>query len=272
MITWPFLVPLQSDHLCCFRTEWGTFLQSSWKKWSLEPGVADLCLRSRQQSKVSHGWRNARLGEVSTGVPWFPWSSAKNSSLMASLSHLWKVLVLPDQRVTCDYISCRGQLLLIFNTKSQGNGEERLHYYHRCRGMVELSTSTSQLANAFCFSSLLELSKVLETFYFYFYFLSPEKWFGLQRDKCTEWHFIFWFLFSTEKPWGVGGHSSSWGNRNSLWPCFGKMACLVFYLPSQGTSKLRSAAQQARRPPRVHCQEKSFFEISKLDFGICWLK
>lgn len=95
MITWPFLMPLQSDHLCCFRTEWGTFLQSSWKKWSLEPGVADLCLRSQQQSKVSHGWRNARLGEVSTGMPWFPWSSAESSSLMTSLPHLWKVLVLP---------------------------------------------------------------------------------------------------------------------------------------------------------------------------------
>lgn len=132
---------------------------------------ADLCLRSRQQSKVSHGWRNARLGEVSTGLPWFPWSSAESSSLTTSLSHLWKVLVLPDQRVTRAYIRCRGaehrQQLLIFNTKSQGNGEERLHCYHRHRGMVELSASTSQLSNAFFFfSSLLELSKVLETFFF----------------------------------------------------------------------------------------------------------
>lgn len=181
MITWPFLIPLQSDPLCCFRTEWGTFLQSSWKKWSLEPGVADLCLRSRQQSKVSHGWRNARLGEVSTGMPWFPWSSAEYSLLMASLSHLWKVLVLPDQRVTCDYVKeslvtasvaggqHRQQLLLVFNTKSQGSGEERLRYYHRYRGMVELSTSTSQLSNAFFFHLCLSCQRCWKHFFFFFF-------------------------------------------------------------------------------------------------------
>lgn len=94
----------------------------------------------------------------------------------------------------------------------------------------------------FFFSSLLELSKVLETFY-----LLPEKWFWLQHDKCTEWHFIFWLLFSTNKPRGIGNHSSTWENRNSLWPCFGKKACLVFYLLNQGTFKLHSAAQQAQR-------------------------
>lgn len=219
----------ENDHLAILNAlaVWSLMLLQNWvgdlpaeQLEEMESGARSgwpVCPRSRQQSKVSHGWRNARLGEVSTGRPWFPWSSAENISLMTSLSHLWKVLGLPDQRVPRDYISYKGTehrqpLLLIFNTKSQGNGKERLRYYHRYRGMVELSTSASQLSNAFFFSSLLELSKVLETF-----FLSPEKWFGLQRDKCTEWHFIFWFLFSTDKPKGIGGHSSSWGNRNSLW-------------------------------------------------------
>lgn len=62
MITWPFLMHLKSDHLCCFRTEWGTFLQSSRKKWwSLEPGVADPvprepAARSVMVEECSFGW------------------------------------------------------------------------------------------------------------------------------------------------------------------------------------------------------------------------
>lgn len=184
----------------------------------------------------------------------FPQACPGSLDPQQRVAHWWqafhisgKCWFFPDQRVTCDYISCRGtehrqQLLLIFNTKSQGNSEERLHYYHRYRGMVELSTCTSQLSNAFFFHLCLSCQRCWK------HFLSPEKWFGLQCDKCTEWHFIFWFLFSTDKPRGIGGLSSTWGNRNSLRPCFGKKACLVFYLPNQGIFKLRSAAQQAQRP------------------------
>lgn len=184
-----------------------------------------------------------------------PWSSAESSS-----GTCW---FFPDQRITCDYISCRGtehrqQLLLIFNTKSQGNSEERIHYYHRYRGMVDLSTSTSQLFNAFFFSPLLELSKVLETFFCYrrsglgcnmIHALNDTLFFGFYSALTSHGG-----LVSTDKPGGIGGHSSTWGNRDALWPCFGKKACLVFYLPNQGPSNSTVHQSGLSGPPRVHCQ------------------
>lgn len=125
MITWPFLMHLKSDHLCSFRTEWRTFLQSSWKKWwSLQPGGADPVPR-----EPAVRLKNALLGEVSTGMPKFPWSSAERSSLIEQALGRRAVRVLPrPKRVTCDSINFRGteprqQLLLIFNTKIQGNSE-----------------------------------------------------------------------------------------------------------------------------------------------------
>lgn len=129
-VTWPFLMHLKSDHLCSFRTEWGTFLQSSWKKWwSLQPGGADPVPR-----EPAERLKNALLGEVSTDMPKFPWSSAERSSLIEQALGRRAARVLPrPKRVTCDSISFMGtelrqQLLLIFNTKIQGNngGEDVL--------------------------------------------------------------------------------------------------------------------------------------------------
>lgn len=133
-----------------------------------------------------------------------PWSSAESSS--------GKYWFFPDQRVTCDYINCRGtehrqQLLLIFNTKSQGNSEKG-YITTLYRGMVDLSTSTSQLFNAFFFHLCLSCQRCWK------HFLLPEKWFGLQHDTCTEWHFIFWFLFSTDKPRPIGQH---WQTKGDWW-------------------------------------------------------
>lgn len=73
-------------------------------------------------------------------------------------------------------------------------------------GAWSTSTSASQLFNAFFFFIFAWAVKGVGNI-----FLLPEKWFGLQHDTCTEWHFIFWFLFGTDKPRGSGGHSSTWG-------------------------------------------------------------
>lgn len=86
----------------------------------------------------------------------------------------------------------RQQFLLIFNTKSQGNsgGKDTL------LPQIEIGndrTFNSYLSALQCiFASLLELPKVLEKIFFLW-----EEWFGvagLQRDNCTERHFIFWSI------------------------------------------------------------------------------
>lgn len=135
MITWPFLMRLKSGHLHCFRTEWGTFLQSNQKTWrSPGPQSSWHCAwgASGEARTAWVGWgmlAGVRFPQAHPG-PLDPrqrvthWLSKSFTSLRRRT-----VLVLPrPKRVTCDSISFKGteprqQLLLIFNTKIQGKSE-----------------------------------------------------------------------------------------------------------------------------------------------------
>lgn len=123
VIAWPLLMHLKSDHLCCFRSEWGTFLQSSRKEWSLESGVAGPGPREPgARSVTGGGFRRRALVPLILCREWLV-----DDKSFTPLERTELVLPRP-KRVTCDCINfrgtvCRQQLLLIFNTKSQGNSE-----------------------------------------------------------------------------------------------------------------------------------------------------
>lgn len=222
MITWPFLMHLKSDHLSSFRTEWGTFLQSSWKKW----WRLTLCLGSQQKGKRMLFWVRFQLC-----MPKFPWSSAeRRSSLIEQALGRRAVRVLPrPKRVTCDSINFRGteprQQLLIFNTKNKGNseGEDALPPQVEAGGWYNFQAVPASSPMHYFFIFAWAAKRVVKLFFL------QEEWFGvaeLPRDNCTEWHFILWFIIQHWEPRGTGGYSSTWGNRDSLSPCFGEKACL----------------------------------------------
>lgn len=121
--------------------------------------------------------------------------------------------------------------------------------------MVELSTSICQLSSAF-FASLLKLPKVLENFFSYGRNGAARR--GSSTVTALNGTLLFGPLFSTEKPKGVGGDSSTWRNRlplDLLWP----EGCLMFRLANSEPPKSTLHESGLSGPPRAHCQKRSCF-------------
>lgn len=84
---------------------------------------------------------------------------------------------------------------------------------------------------------------------------------------------IFGLLFSTEKPRGVGGHSSTLDSEAPSGLDLER--CRAWYSTEPIRKPLRSALPQSRMngPGNVCCQRGvAFFEPLKLAFWICWIK
>lgn len=194
MIAWPFLTCLKSSHLCDFRTEWGTFLQSNQE---MEPGAPEgltLCLGSWQPG-VSQGvlvWVRLPQAYPTSLILCREWLmeqvfhfSRKEGcagSSQTKENHLWLPSVSREQSLGSSFSS-------FLTLKLKEMVKERIYCYHRWkRGMVGLPTSTCQLSCAF-WSIFAELSKRGWKFF-------PDERRGLrmagpQNNNCTEWHFIF---------------------------------------------------------------------------------
>lgn len=121
--------------------------------------------------------------------------------------------------------------------------------------MVELSASICQLSSAF-FASLLKLPKVLENFFSYG--RNVLEWQGYSMVTALNDTLFFGPLFSTEKPRGIGGDSSTRRNRlplDLLWP----EGCLMFRLAHRAPPKSTLHESGLSGPLRAHCPKRSCF-------------